>query len=389
MKILQVHNFYQHSGGEDSVLNNEKALFERYGHEVAEYTRDNHEIKGLRDYAYLLFNTHYSEKSRKHFLHQLRESRPDIVHVHNFFPLITPSVFDACQEASVPVVMTLHNYRIIYPNAYLFHKGEIDERTIDASAYLTVPDAVYRNSVIQTAVVAHMIEYHRKRNTWNKNVSRLITFTEFTKDIFVRSGVEPDQLVIKPNFVEDKLSSVLDISPFEDPYFVYVGRISEEKGIEMLVQTWVDQQLSYPLFILGTGPLMEQLQQLSATNENVHWLGFQPQEVVLRYIKHAQALLFPSIWYEGFPMTIVEAFSLATPVVTAGIGNQASIIKHNLNGVHFKVKDTTGLAGQLKLLVTNPEKVKEMGDKARATYEDLYTPEVNYQKLMEIYQSVL
>lgn len=389
MKILQVHNYYQYAGGEDAVVQNEKLLLEKYGHKVDQYTKYNNEIKGLKRKISLLTSTYYSNSSKRAFADKLIGAKPDIVHVHNLFPLITPSIFDACQEAGIPVVMTLHNYRILYPNAYLFHKGEIDERTIDASAYLTVPDAVYRDSVLQTAVVAHMIEYHRKRNTWNKKVSRLITFTEFTKNIFARSGVSSSKLVIKPNFVEDKISSVSQTSPFEKPYFVYVGRISEEKGIEMLVQTWVDYQLSYPLFILGTGHLVEDLQQISSINKNIHWLGFQPQEVVLRYIRHAQALLFPSICYEGFPMTIVESFCLGTPVISSDIGNQASIISPNHNGIHFKAKSCSDFADKINYLMQTPEMLEEMGENARATYLKYYTPEVNHQKLLEIYESVI
>lgn len=389
MKILQVHNYYQYSGGEDAVIQNEKKLLEQHGHEVKQYTRHNDEIKGIRQKVSLLLSTHYSNSSKKDFLKKLIAYTPDVVHTHNFFPLITPSIFDTCQEMDIPVVMTLHNYRLIYPNGYLFHDGKVDERPILGSAYTTVLDGVYRNSKLQTAVVAHMIEYHRKKNTWNSKIKCLIALTDFSKRVFIKSGILSEKIRVKPNFTADQYTEVVDDKPYPDPYFVFVGRISEEKGIEMLVKTWVNYQLAMPLFILGNGPLLDPLKTFSKHSKYVHWLGHQPQSQVLQYVKHAQALVFPSIWYEGFPMTIVEAFSLGTPVITSNIGSQAEIVKDQYNGVHFQLKNKEDLALKITELSKDTNLAKQLGASARSTYLNKYTPEKNYQELISIYNDVV
>ena len=387
MRVLQVHNFYQFAGGEDVVVSNEKALLESYGHEVFQYTRSNHDIEGIKNKLEVLFTTHYSEKSKKDFTKILKEINPGIVHVHNFFPLITPSVFDACLEAQVPSVFTLHNYRLIHPNGYLINnKGGIDERSVKGSAYLCVPGKVYRNSVLQTAVVAHMIEYHRKAKTWHSKVNQFIALTAFAKSKFIEGGLPPDKIVIKPNFINDYLQEQgMSAINSKDNYFVMVGRLSGEKGVEMLVKTWLEKKIKTPVYIVGEGPLQENLSAIIAGCDNVKLLGRKTHGDTLRLIHQAKALIFPSMWYEGFPMTIVEAFSLGTPVITSNIGSQAEIVTDQYNGLHFRVGDMQNLADTVAKL-EDKDLLERLMVQARQSYLENYNRELNYKRLIEIYQ---
>jgi len=391
VKILQVHNYYQLSGGEDFVLKNEKKLLEDNGHQVTQYIRNNHEIDNfsLKQKINFLLSVHYSKFSKLHFENFLLSSKPDLIHVHNFFPLITPSIFSVCQEYGIPVLMTLHNYRLIYPNGYLFCKGEVDERTLKKSAYVTVMDGVYRNSIFQTLVVAHMIEYHRKKNTWNEQVNKFICLSNFSKRIFVKGGILSKKIIVKPNFIEDKIQLIPNVSPVKTPYFVFVGRISNEKGIRMLIETWMRYKLNYPLYVIGTGPLRKSLEEKTKNIESVKWLGLQSKGVVLNFVKHAKALVFPSTWYEGFPMTILEAFSLGTAVVTSNIGSQAEIVKNNYSGLHFRVNKIVDLKEKLDLIYNNEALAEEFGRNARDVYLQNYLPKDNYRLLLSIYQNIL
>jgi len=391
MRVLQVHNYYQIPGGEDVVVEAEKLLLEEHEHCVRQFTRHNDTIKGLSQKIKVFFSTHYSARSRKEFSRELKSFSPDIVHIHNFFPLITPSILDACIAFDVPVVMTLHNYRIVDPGSLLLHNGKIDERSLQGSAYRCVLDGVYRDSILQTAVVAHMVEYHRKRNTWNTKVHRLLALSDFAKSKFIEGGIHADRITVKPNFVSDyakQISGALPASLGITDYYIFVGRISSEKGIEMLVDTWNKAKISIPLLIIGDGPLSEKLKQKTQANDKIIWLGYQPKENTLQYIKNARALLFPSICYENFPMTILEAFCLGKPVIASNRGSHASIVKDMHTGIHFEVGNQDDLADKLMWIEKQPDILPDLGHNARKEYLEKYTPEKNYKLLHKIYQDV-
>ncbi len=331
MKILQVHNRYKMTGGEWTVVNHEYDLLKKE-HSVEQLIVDNTEqLNSFWNKLKLIFTTHYNRSSKKFVEKKLRDISADIMHVHNFFPLLTPSIFDASIEAGTPSVLTLHNYRLLHPNGLLLHNGKIDERSIHGTAYSCVPEGVYRNSILQTAVVAHMIEYHRKKKTWHQKVDGFICLTEFAKSKFVEAGLPGEKMFVKPNFVDDPLRDGSKESfRKRDSYYLFVGRISEEKGIRTLVSAWNKQRLSgKPLLIVGDGPLKKELQsKFSDANSNIEWLGRLNRAEVMNYLKNTRALIFPSEWYEGMPMTILEAFSVGTPVITSDIGSQAEIVTH-------------------------------------------------------------
>lgn len=393
MKILQVHNRYKIRGGEWTVFNHENDLLSQE-HEVGTLVVDNRErLRSVLDKAKLICTTHYNRASRRRVREQLIQDNPDIMHVHNFFPLLTPSVFDAARDAGVPSVMTLHNYRLIHPNGYLLHNGKIDERSVSGSAWSCVPDRVYRDSLFQTAVVAHMIEYHRKRETWKNKVDALICLTEFARKKFIEGGLPPEKLKVKPNFVQDSLKEFNGgiTNGNKESFYLFVGRISEEKGIRTLIRAWKKLGASsrFKLVIIGEGPLKSELEQSCRNMNNIRWAGLAERPVVMEYLLKARALIFPSEWYEGMPMTILESFCMGTPVISSDIGSQKEIVGDHQTGLHFEKGSVESMIRAIVLMDQNEALREELGQAARKEYEMKYTPEVNYGKLLSIYGELL
>lgn len=388
MKILQAHNKYRQPGGEDIVCEQEYHLLSQNGMEVEQYIVDNTEaLDGIWPQIKLLFQTHYSARSKKNVDELIEKHGIDLMHVHNFFPLLTPSIFEASKERGIPSVLTLHNYRLIHPNGLLTQKGEIDERSVKGSAYECVLDGVYRNSILQTLVVAHMIEYHRKHGTWNNFVDRFIVLSEFARKKFIEGGIPGNKIVVKPNFVQDPAGSESKLHQKEN-YFMFIGRIGREKGIEMLVEMYEKFDVPNKLFIFGEGPLLEPLKEKTQNLENIIWKGHTSREEVFHFLRNAKALLFPSICYEGFPMTIVEAFSLGTPVIASDIGSHAEIIKDQKTGLHFKAGSPDDLYAKIDMVNKNQELVQLLSRNARKEYETNYTPAKNLEQLTGIYKEL-
>lgn len=389
MNIVQVHNYYKHSGGEDIVLEQERDLINSNGGTVYQFIKNNKNMNGLWDYLRVGLSTRYSRRTYREFSNFLESKEADVVHVHNFFPIISPSIFDCTTEKSIPSVMTLHNYRLLHPNGLMLHNGEIDERSLRDSAFRCVLDGVYRNSIIQTAVVADMIEYHRKHKTWDNKVNGFIALTEFAKSKFIEGGLPADKIYVKPNFVVDPLIRLPNIKKSERRGYLFVGRISEEKGIEELIQVWNSNKISTKLTVIGDGPLRDKLEGESSSDSNILWLGKQPNKIVYKWLAKVKALIFPSTWYEGFPMTILEAFSVGCPVICSDIGSQHSIVKNGYSGLHFKIGDGLDLMEKVERLEKNKDLVDYLGENGRREYENYYTPQKNYELLTNIYQEVL
>lgn len=388
MKILQVHNRYKQAGGEWTVVTQEQKLLSR-NHEVdCLYADNNKEINGWMSRLKLLFRTHYNAESKQKVLAKLASESYDVMHVHNFFPVLSPSVFEAAREQGVPSVMSLHNFRLIHPNGLMFHNGKPDHRSVKGSAYRCVPDGVYRNSVLQTAVVAHMIEYHRKKETWSRIPSAFITLSEFSRSLFIEGGLPEERIFIKPNFIEDPLNNQdgLSLKEKKENVFLYVGRISEEKGVDELIQCWLQFKPDARLMIAGDGPMKEKLESKTVHADNIEWLGQVSREQILEHLSTAKGLIFPTKCYEGQPLILLEAMSVGCPVITSKIGNPENMIDDGKTGFHFKPGDTGDLYEKCRQVLDNPGYSLEMGKRARAEYLEKYTPRVNMDMLTEIYE---
>lgn len=388
MKILQVHNRYKQPGGEWTVVNQEQKLL-REEHSVDSFFVENSlEITGLLARLRLLFRTHYNSESKKRILEKLEGSSYDVMHVHNFFPVLSPSIFESAREMNVPSVMSLHNFRLIHPNGLMFHNGEPDHRSLNGSAYRCVPDGVYRNSALQTAVVAHMIEYHRKKKTWGKMPSAFIALSAFSRDLFIEGGLPEERIFIKPNFIEDpvKKQSGLSLQLQKKNEFFYVGRISEEKGVDQLIECWLRFKPEARLVIAGEGPMKQKLEAKTKETANIKWLGQVSRDHILERLATAKALLFPTKCYEGQPLILLEAMSMGCPVITAKIGNPENMISDGETGFHYNPGDVDDLYKKCTIVGENPGLWLEMGKRARFVYLEKYTPQKNLALLTGIYK---
>jgi glycosyltransferase involved in cell wall biosynthesis len=380
MKILFVHNYYKFSGGEDQVFIAEMNLMKTHGHEVYSYSVNNDKINSVFAKIHTAVNLAYSTKSKNEFSKILNEFNPDIVHCHNFFPRLTPSIFDACIEAKIPSVLTLHNYRLVCPSVYLMKNNKPWELSIHKNPYYTIPFKVYKNSYFGTATIAYMINYHKRKNTWGKKIDKIISLTMFGKNKFIEAGFSPNNMVTKPNFISDPYNKHYHREKFS----LFIGRISSEKGINFLLDAW--ENIDFSLKIVGDGPLLE---KLSKTNKNIHFLGKIPNESVKVLLQQAQFLVFPSQWYEGFPMVLVEALACGTPALVTKIGSMKEIIKDEVHGLHFELGNKKQFIEKSTRLIQNKTFCETMGKNGRKEYLEKYTPEVNYKLLNSIYQDAI
>jgi glycosyltransferase involved in cell wall biosynthesis len=285
-----------------------------------------------------------------------------------------------------PVVMTLHNYRLLCPSTTLFYNQTIYENSLNTYFPLdAIRKGVYRNSRVQTTALVVMTFVHKLLGTWRNKINKYIVLTDFAFSKFEHSTlrISRDQFVVKSNFVDDENS----IPRERDNFFLFVGRLTEEKGIETLLRA--TQLLSFDLVIIGGGPLENIVKRYAAENSKITYLGFRDRTFILEQMGKCKALIFPSVWYEGFPMTILEAFSMATPVVASRLGSMAEVVNDQINGLHFAPGDEDDLAKKLCMLLHDKALAERLGNQARLTYLDKYTPSKNYQKLIDIYRQAI
>lgn len=387
MRVLLVHNFYKQVGGEDGVFKAEKELLEKCGYLVETYTDHNDRITELNKFN-LLADTIWSRSSYQRISKILKTFKPDVVHCHNTFPLISPSIYYACDKYNVPLVQTLHNFRLLCPNALFYRNGNVCEECLGKDFYWpAIRYGCYHQSVIQSTVVAGMLFTHRQLGTWKQKVTRYIALTEFGRQKFIEGGLPAAKISVKPNFIKDPLKeNLFDDKPRKGALFI--GRLSPEKGIDTLLQAF--QELpGIPLMFVGDGPLKEKVQVFSKNLSNIFFVGYQPKLKVLELMLQAQLLIFPSQWYEGFPMTLIESFACGTPVIASNFETMAEILRDGETGFLFPPGDAAALAATVRRALSNSQTLLEMGRRARETYLTYYTPEKNYEQLMAIYQQAI
>jgi len=391
MKVLLLHNRYQLVGGEDAVVQAEKALLKTNGHEVTLLEISNDELTSVLKKAKAAVSAIYSPASKQQVSVEIAHFRPDVVHVHNFFPLLSPSVYDACGNAGVPVVQTLHNYRLGCPNAMFLRQGKVCEDCLGKRMpWPGIVHACYRGSRAQSAVVAAMLAVHWLRGTWQERVDAYIVLTNFQKEKMVQAGLPREKIHVKPNYVSEP--EQLGHTKVLGDYALFVGRLSREKSVTTLIEAYRHKDLRIPLKIVGDGPLHESLQadvQMAGLEDVIEFLGRQDKSAVLSLMRRAKFLVFPSAWYEGFPVTIAEAFACSLPALASRLGSMAEIVEDGVTGLHFEAGNSADLADKMQWANEHPEEMISMGKNARRAYEAHYTPEMNYQQLRAIYQQVI
>ena len=387
MKILLVHSAYQHSGGEEAAVAQDGRLLESRGHAVVRYERQNDELRdaSLARVVAAGIETIWASRSYRNLNQLLARERPDIAHFHNTFPLISPSAYYACAEAGVPVIQTLHNYRLVCPGALLMRGGRVCDDCLDKRVkWPAVLHGCYRESRLVTATVAGMIAFHHALDTWEQKVTTYVALSEFSRAKFVEGGLPAEKIVVKPNFVSEDPGVRTSVGD----HALFVGRLSEEKGADFLIDAWAKGNRTIPLSIVGDGPLRSQLEQKKAdfSLDTVCFAGALQKPLVLEAMRQARFVIVPSQCYENFPLVIAEAYACGVPVIAPRRGAMEEIVLDNVTGVQFEPDSEEDLAAKVEWAWLHPDEMREMGWAARREYEAKYTAEQNYKALMNIYE---
>jgi len=386
MRILLVHNRYLQVGGEDSTLATERDLLQK-NHDLSVLEFDNRDIQGALGKLKLGLLGFYNPYSARRLREAIRSFKPDIIHVHNFYYVASPSIFYEAAKHRIPVVQTLHNYRLVCQAASLLRGGRVCELCINGTfQFHGIRHRCFNNSALQSAHLGLLTGMHKVLGTWREKIDTFIVPTAFMKQKLVNSSARlpESRVVIKPNCVEDKG----DASGRErNRSFLFVGRLSSEKGIQCLLDAM--NLGDFSLEIIGSGPLMAHVEAHAAEHASIVYHGRQDQDFVIEKMKQCQALVFPSIWYEGLPITILEAFSTGTPVIASDIDNIKTIVTDGYNGLHFAHGDSGALASKLREFLEEQSRNARLYKQARQTFEDMYTTQANYRQLVEIYAQTI
>lgn len=378
MRVLVAHNTYQHRGGEDSVVEAEIALLRSHGHEVATYFRHNDDIAAMSK-ATAAQQTLWSSRTTSELTGLIHTFRPDVIHAHNTFPLISPSLYWAAERAGVPVVQTLHNFRLMCLNGLFLREGRVCEDCQGRLPWRGVVRKCYRGSGAASAALAGMLTLHRGLGTYRHKVARYIALNDFCRNKFIEGGLPAERIVVKPNFVDFAVPAALPRQGF-----LFVGRLAREKGVQTLAGAAVllpDASVR----VAGDGPESALLDGVNGITR----LGSLPGEAVRQEMNRAMALVIPSICYETFGLVVIEAFATDLPVIASRIGALAVLVRDGETGLLFEPGNPQDLATKMAWALAHPEAMASMGRKARAQYEAEFTAERNYAQLMAIYADAI
>jgi glycosyltransferase involved in cell wall biosynthesis len=378
-----LHNSYQYRGGEDESFESEVRMLRDEGHFVETIVINNAQIEA-RSKIHVAIESLWSRPSYDCVDLKLRERAFDVLHVQNFFPLLSPSVYYAARKHGVAVVQTLRNYRLLCPNVYFYRDGHVCEDCMTKTfKYPGIVHGCYRGSRMASAAVAAMTAFHSVKGTWMNAVDLYIALTRFVRDKFVEAGFPEHKLAVKNNFV------------YPDPgcgngnggYALFVGRLSPEKGLDTLLAAWKQLGRSWQLKIAGDGPMAPEIQAFCATHPEVEWLGPQSRSQTAELMGRARVLIFPSQWYETFGRVAIEAFAAGTPVVASRLGAMAEICDEMQTGLLFEPGNAADLAAKLRWVLDNPAHWEAMRPAARQVYESRYTMHENCRVLIQAYQT--
>jgi glycosyltransferase involved in cell wall biosynthesis len=381
--VLVIHNRYRQAGGEDAVVRAEIALLRQRGHRVTEFVRDNAEIElsAVWNKASLFASTTWNHQVYRELRKVIHAERPDVAHCHNLVPLISPAAYYACRAEGVPVVQSLHNFRLCCPAGTLFHGG-VACRDCDGDLGRAVLWGCYRGSRAQTAAVATMLGAHRGMHTFEQVVSAYSAPSMFCMDRVASAGVQRGKISLRPNF----LPRDPGVRRSSGDYVLFVGRLCEEKGVRQLLRAW-RRLPGIPLVIVGDGPLRSEAERSAPAN--VRFTGALTHEETLGRMKSARFLVFPSIGYETFGMVALEAAACGVATLGSRLGAIPELIDHGQTGLLFDPHNCIELVEKVEWAWSHPVVVNEMGAAARRRYLEGYTAERGYEALMRLYASVL
>ena len=388
MRILQVHNYYQNYGGECHVVDTEKKLLEDNGHEVVQYTRHSSDIDSwcVSKKAITLASIPYNLAASKSISKFIKHVQPDVAHVHNVFPLISPSAYSVLAKASIPVVQTVHNYRFMCPNGMFFIKEKICEECQTRGYSSAVRNRCMRDSFVVSALYATAIANAWRTKIIPDNIARYIVLNRFVFEKLEIAGIPRKKLVICGNFINSNIKPALN----KMRYILYLGRLSSEKGIKTLLKSLVHSN-EVVLKIAGTGPDEHVLRSYASEHlvNRVEFLGFVEGEEKQRLISQAICLIVPSEWYENFPISVLESLSLGTPVIASRIGGLPDMVNHGATGFLFNPGDTNELSRFINILWENDDIVKQMSNQAATAAETKFNPSGHLKGLIDIYNDAI
>lgn len=381
-RVLQVHTRYRQAGGEDRAVDAERALLEAAGLDVRQVIFDNADLRESRSALgdlRLAASAVWSRSAAERVASSARAHRSDIIHVHNTFAAASPSVFRVGAEVGIPVVETLHNYRLICPAATLFRDGQ--PCTDCVGAPLPMPAVVHacvRGSRGQSLVAAATVGVHRRVGTFTRRIDAYIALTSFQKRMLAEGGLPADRIHVVPNFIEpDPVPGSEDRSGI-----LFVGRLSTEKGIDALVAAAALEPGL--LRVAGEGP-EQGLVIDAAARGDLEYLGPLPSDVVSRSMRSAVAVIVPSVCFEGFPMVVLEAYALATPVIASRIGSLEEVVGDGVTGLHAAPGDGYDLARRMRWASDHPTEMRALGMEARRRYEGRYRGAEHRDALVDVY----
>lgn len=386
MKVLSVHNHYQQFGGEDKVFANETELLEAHGNQVVRFTISNDQASDLGPID-LAKATIWNEDIYQELRSVIQKERPQVAHFYNTFLLISPAAYHAAKAEGVPVVQSLQNYRLLCPNkGLLFRENKICEECV--GKFFPWPGVVhgcYRGSRPQTAVIVAMLTLHRTLKTYQNKIDLFIPTIDFVAEKHVEGGFPPEKMMVKPNFLDPDPG----VGAGQGDFVLYVGRLTEEKGIFTLLKAWETLGQHIPLKIIGSGPLTEYTEQVANRNPGVEYLGFKPMQEIFELMGQARALICPSEWYEPFGLVVIEAYAKGTPVIAGNQGSLRTLVEHQRTGLHFAPGYADKLVKEVEWMLAHAYEWQQMRKAARAEFEQKYTAERNYQRLIHIYQTAI
>ena len=377
MRILIVHNMYQQRGGEDAVVDAESDLLTSRGHDVHRFTRHNDDLERLGP-ASAAMQAVWSRETARAMSETVTTWRPDVVHAHNTWSLISPSVYWAAAKAGVPTVNTLHNFRLLCPQATFLRNNTICEDCLGHVPWRGAVRGCYRGSRAQSAVLASMLTLHTALGTYEHKVTRYIALTEFARRKFIDGGLPEKRIVVKPNFVDFSAPTT-----HAREGFLFVGRLSPEKGVALLAQAAAVAAVR--VRVAGTGADARLLDGVPTVQQ----LGALNGDSVRREMECATALVLPSICYENLPRTLVEAYASGLPVIASRLGALPDLVDDGVTGLLFEPGNATDLGLKMQWAQSNPQRMAQMGRQARAKYESDFTADQNYAQLMSIYREAI
>jgi glycosyltransferase involved in cell wall biosynthesis len=382
MNILMLHNRYLVPGGEDQSTAAEANLLQQQGCHVELLEEDNRRI-GQLGKARTAMRTIWSSESFHRIHNKLRTGKFDVLHVQNFFPLWSPSVYYAAAKCNVPVVQTLRNYRLMCVNSVFFRDSHVCEDCLGKRfGWPGILHACYRDSRAGSAVVAGMNGIHQLAGTWRTKIHAYVALTEFARDKYIAGGFPAEKIVVKPNFVYPSPQA----GPGQGGYALFVGRLSPEKGITTLLNAWRTSANALSLKIVGDGPLSGIVEIAARENRAIEYLGRRSSDGVAQLMGRAEFLVFPTECYEGMPRTVIESFAVGTPVLASNIGSTATMVVPGETGFHFKPGSVAELRERVEWCSQDLDRLRAMRPKARQVFESNYTGAANARMLLAIYE---